>query len=266
MSRADDPSVPAPAADEAARLRTELRRAQVALEASYGRLRRLVAAQEAVREDERKRIARELHDELQQALAAIRLELSGVAGLLPGTPELARAQLAVVDGLVGSALVSTRRMINDLRPQVLDDLGLVAALESLASHFRQRAGVPCVFRADEGLDDLTLPPEVATCLYRVAQEGLQNVAKHAGAGRVTLSLALEPGRRLAMAIVDDGRGVTEGDQHKEHAWGLLGMRERVQGLSGELRVTGLPGRGTRIDAVVPVGGAERGPPALDARG
>ena len=246
---AERPVRPA-ADDEAARLRAELRRAQAALEASYGRLRRLVAAQEAVREDERKRIARELHDELQQALAAIRLELSGVAGLLPGSPERALAQLAAVDGLVGSALVATRRMVNDLRPQVLDDLGLVAALESLASHFGQRAGVNCVFRADEGLDDLALSPEVATCLYRVAQEGLQNVAKHAQAGRVTLSLSLDAGGRLAMAIADDGRGMTDSDQHKEHAWGLLGMRERIQALGGELRVTSAPAQGTRIDVVI----------------
>lgn len=250
MSGPDQHRVRPGEGDEAVRLRAELRRAQAALEASYGRLRRLVAAQEAVRENERKRIARELHDELQQALAAIRLELSGVAGLLPGEPERALAQLSTLDGLVGSALVATRRMVNDLRPQVLDDLGLVAALESLASQFQQRAGVSCVFRADEGLDDLALAPEVATCLYRVAQEGLQNVAKHAGAARVTVSLSLDAGGRLALAIIDDGRGMGEIDQHKEHAWGLLGMRERIEGLGGDLRVTSAPGAGTRIDVIV----------------
>lgn len=243
-----------PAAEEAERLRTELRLAQAALEASYGRLRRMVAAQEAVREDERKRIARELHDELQQALAAIRLELSGVAGLLPGAPDQARAHLGVVDGLVGSALVATRRMVNDLRPQVLDDLGLAAALDSLASQFRQRTGVSCVFRAGEGLDDLGLRPEVATCLYRIAQEGLQNVAKHAAARRVSLSLARGAGQRLVLTIVDDGRGMSEGDSSKEHAWGLLGMRERVQGLDGELVLSSALGQGTRIEVTVPSGG------------
>ena len=260
----DTPSLPSrdPVEDREA-LRHSLERAREDLEVSQEQLRRLMTAQEAVREGERRRIARELHDELQQALVGIRLELSGTMALLPDNPSKARERLEAVDAMVGSALQSTRRLVNDLRPRLLDDLGLVAALESLAAQFRQRGGVPCVFRVDEGLDELALPPEVATCLYRVAQEGLQNVARHARAGRVTLTLALAPGARLAMSLADDGCGIGPADRARVDAFGLLGMRERVQGLGGEWRLTSRPGAGTRIDAVVPVRLASR--PAGPAR-
>jgi PAS domain S-box-containing protein len=234
---------------------TELRQAQAELARSHHDLRRLVGAQEAVREDERRRIARELHDDLQQALAAIRLDLATLAARLPGHPEDARQMLDSLDRLVGAALLSTRRIVNDLRPRVLDDLGLMPALEVLASQFAQRTGIACRLEVGARLEDQQdIVGAPATCLYRVAQEALQNVAKHAQATEVVLTLDVAPGPCITLRITDNGTGMVDSDRRKPETFGLLGMHERVQALGGRLQVTGQPDRGTRVDAEIPAAG------------
>jgi PAS domain S-box-containing protein len=231
---------------------SELKRAQAELAASHADLTRLVTELDNIQEAERRRIAREVHDDLQQTLAAIRMDLCAIIGGLDGPCAPARLALTRVDALAEAAIASTRRIINDLRPQVLEDLGLVAALETLAARFELRNGVPCALRisdlshADDGID-----PAAGTCLYRVAQEALNNVAKHALALHVQLHLQQVGADRLRLTISDDGVGLAEADLRKPQSFGLLGMRERVRAAHGSLQVVGAPGGGTRLTVEIP---------------
>lgn len=232
---------------------TAIKDAQAQLHDSHATLRRLLARQDHVAEAERRRIARELHDDLQQTLAAIVIESSLLRGNEAAPADALRQALARIDGLAAQAIQSTRRIVNDLRPQALEDLGLVPALESLTSHFARHAGVACEFEADDPVTgDLELPGEVATCLYRVTQEALNNVVKHAQAARVRVSLTRVEPDRLVLRVGDDGRGLPDDAGSKPGSFGLLGMRERVLAVGGRLRVLGPPGQGTTLEVEVPI--------------
>lgn len=229
-----------------------LRQSQAELETSHKDLRRLVAAQDRVQEDERKRIARELHDDLQQTLAAILMEVVAArAAVAPGAPVL--DALSRIDRLSAEALQSTRHIVNDLRPQMLEDLGLVPALEALTRAFSERSGVACRFEAPgfDGDDDVRLRL-VATCLYRAVQEALTNIGKHAQASRATVRLTRADADRVRLVVSDDGRGLQPQDRRKASSFGLLGMNERVQACGGTVAVQGTPDAGTRVVVEVPL--------------
>ena len=231
---------------------SELKRAQAELAASHADLTRLVTELDNIQEAERRRIAREVHDDLQQTLAAIRMDLRSLGDGLDGTSSAVAPALTRIDGLAEAAIASTRRIINDLRPQVLEDLGLVAALETLATRFELRHGVDCSLRiSDLSRDDDGIDPAVVTCLYRVAQEALNNVAKHARASHVQLHLQQVGADRLRLTISDDGLGLAEADLRKPQSFGLLGMRERVRAAQGSLQVVGAPDGGTRLTVEIP---------------
>jgi PAS domain S-box-containing protein len=241
---------------------TSLVETREALANSHAELRRLLAAQDKVQEHERKRIARELHDDLQQTLAAIRIDLVAAAQRLDSAPDEVAPLLEETGELAAAALESTRRLINDLRPQMLEDLGLVPALEALASRFQRRTGVDCrVTEQAEGGSAAPLPPELATCLYRVTQEALGNVARHAHATRVRIRLRYSAEHHVVLRIGDDGQGMITGEPRKPASFGLLGMQERVRALGGTLRVESRPGAGMTIEASVPL--AARGESAGD---
>jgi len=221
---------------------------------SHAELRRLMVWKDRIQEGERKRIARELHDDLQQSLAAIRSNLTALLQAPPLPADEVAVLLEETHMLAGAALEATRRSIDELRPQMLEDLGLRPALESLASRFARRNGIDCRFIAAYDLPaDEAFPPELATCLYRVAQEALANVIKHAHATQVRIGMRPAPGGVL-LRIADDGRGMSAGAQKKPSAFGLLGMRERVQAVGGVLRIESAPQIGTRIEAIVPLPG------------
>jgi PAS domain S-box-containing protein len=231
---------------------TELADARRALANSHADLQRLVAAQDRVQEDERKRIARELHDDLQQTLAAIRIDLVAIGQRLASSPQSVLPLLTETGDLAAAAIDSTRRIINDLRPQMLEDLGLVPALEALVAQFSRRTGIDCRLDApdDNGQHPL-LSPTVATCLYRVAQEALGNVARHAQASRVRLRFESAATGGVMLRIGDNGKGMLTGQQRKPESFGLLGMHERVRALGASLRVASQPGSGTTIEVIVP---------------
>lgn len=230
---------------------TRAREAQEALRRSRDELRSLVGQMNAVEEQERVRIARELHDELQQALAAVRLDVMGIRKrIAPGDPaidELVASAAQTID----MAIDATRRIIGDLRPAVLDELGLVAALEDTVDRLRQRTGVAASLRVlgPRGAD-ADLPREVASCLYRIAQESLNNVRKHARARSVRLLLDLQQPGAVSLRIRDDGRGLLPGDLGKRGSFGVLGMRERLHALGGDLSIESDPGSGTTVRATV----------------
>jgi signal transduction histidine kinase len=221
-------------------------RAAVAVELSQrvarDAVRRVVQAQEL----ERQRLARELHDETGQALTSILLGLKPLEDALAGHP--AQAALAGLREQVVSALQDVRRLAVELRPAVLDDYGLVPALERLTDGFAEQSDIRVDFHS--ALGELRLPSEIETTLYRVVQEALTNIVKHAGAHNVSVSVSRRAST-VAAVIEDDGAGF-DPRTVREEAVGLLGMRERLSFVDGRLAIESRPGSGTTIVAEVPL--------------
>ncbi|WP_251973192.1 PAS domain S-box protein [Sphaerotilus microaerophilus] len=232
---------------------SDMKRLQAQLQASHAELQQLIDAQDRVQEAERLRIARELHDDLQQGLAAILMEAAAVGQYLGDDDSPARRALAGIKHLGEQLIASTRRIVSDLRPQILEDLGLAAAIENLASQFTQRSGISCEVDSAElrPADEACAAPTWA-CLYRVAQEALNNVGKHAGAGRVRIRLASMVGQSLQLSIGDDGMGIPADRRRSATSFGLLGMRERVRAAGGRLLIRSEPGQGTTIEVELPL--------------
>jgi signal transduction histidine kinase len=204
--------------------------------------RRVVEAQEL----ERRRLARELHDETGQALTSILLGLKSLEDAL-GADE-ARAAVANLRELVVATLQDVRRLAVELRPKVLDDFGLVPALERLTETFGEQTGI--AVRFEGGIQDERLAPEAETALYRIVQEALTNIVKHAQARNVSIVLTRKPGS-VAAVIEDDGQGFDPANS-REGGFGIEGMRERVGLLDGRLEVESNGESGTTIVAEVPV--------------
>jgi len=215
-------------------------------------VRRVVEAQEL----ERRRLARELHDETGQALTSILLGLKAIRAA-PDAREAERAEAEVRD-LVVQALQDVRRLAVELRPTALDDFGLVPALERLASTFEERSGIRTAVEA--GLGEERFPPEVETVLYRLVQEALTNVVKHARAGNVSILLMHRDGG-IGAIIEDDGQGFAP-EEARDGPLGLIGMRERIALVGGTLAIESTPGAGTTLVAHVPLGDR----PALELDG
>lgn len=202
----------------------------------------------AILEREKTRIARELHDELAQSLTALKMDTIWVRDNLAADIPAASAKLGDMLGMLDTTVASTRRIAADLRPLMLDDLGLVPAIEWLAQNFGQRTGVPCTLKVEE---DVELHEPYATAVFRIVQESLANVAKHAGASRVEVSIERIPGA-VVLQVRDNGRGFVADAPRKPYSLGLMGLRERTQLLKGSLRVDSQPGQGTCIDVHIPV--------------
>jgi signal transduction histidine kinase len=218
------------------------------LEQSHAELRELTAAIESVQEEERKRIARELHDDLGQQLTLLKMDVSVIKKKLAAeqSPLLGAAER--VDGVLTQMVRSARRIYAGLRPPMLDDLGLVPALEELVQRMFETSGLKCRLVANE---DMTVPDRLAMPLYRVAQESLSNSIKHAEASELTVSLFEDESQRIVLRVEDNGKGMNLQDPSKSKTFGLIGMRERIYALGGEFKVKSEPGRGTTIEAIVP---------------
>ena len=209
-------------------------------------VRRVVEAQEL----ERRGLARELHDETGQALASILLGLKAIRAA--GDPAEAERAEAEVRDLVVHALQDVRRLSVELRPTALDDFGLVPALERLASTFEERSGIRTAVEARLGTERFAA--EVETVLYRLVQEALTNVVKHAGADNVSIVLTRRDGA-IGAVVEDDGQGFVP-DDARDEALGLIGMRERIALVGGTLAVESTPGAGTTLVAHVPLAAAD----------
>ncbi len=241
----------------AARNVTAIREVQADLASSHFALQRLIASRDQIQEEERKRIARELHDDLQQTLSAIRMDLHFIAVRFgEDAPELPPL-VAGVDRLAERAIVSTRRIVNDLRPPMLEDLGLVPALEAMASQFNQQTGIACSIdaREEDISNEWVEAPSVAICLYRVAQEALNNVAKHSHAGEVQIRLAMATASSISLQVRDNGCGMAAADMRKHESFGILGIRERIRANGGIMRIDSRPDEGTVLEVIVPLSGA-----------
>jgi len=224
---------------------TERKQVQEQLAQSYTQLRELSAALQTIREEERKHIARELHDDLGQLLATLRVDLALLQRRV--RDDDARQLLDGMDDLLMAAITSLRRIASNLRPRALDEGGLYFALESLRQEFVAHYGIACRLHAHE--EELILDDVYSTAIYRIVQEALTNITRHAAASKVELSL-----RRmddiLDIAIQDDGRGIAAQDMDKASSYGLIGMRERVWALHGDISI--VSDGGTRILVRLPL--------------
>jgi two-component system sensor histidine kinase UhpB len=219
---------------------TERKRAQEELQHSFGQLRALAGRLQIVREEERKRAAREIHDQLGQALTAIKIDLSS---LIPEQEQRFESLFRLID----ETIESVRRISTELRPGILDE-GLLAAVEWATEEFQSRTGTKC--RLDVPADDIVIDREVATALFRILQETLTNVARHANATHVSVRLA-KGDDGLTLEVHDDGKGISEEQVAADSSLGILGMRERAVLLGGELAISGAPGEGTTMTVRIP---------------
>ena len=225
---------------------TDRQRAEAALRESEEQLRLLARRLDEVREEELTRISREIHDELGHALTALRLDLSWLAPKLRRNREPVRQKAAEMLVLVDDTIDSVRRIASQLRPPVLEDLGLAAAIDARLERFSQQTGLQVELQA--GTDEV---PEVARRgLYRIVQEALTNVARHAQARSVRVRLQCSPAL-VVLEIADDGVGIAAGMITNPRSLGLVGMRERAAALGATFHVAGDPGGGTIIRVTLP---------------
>ena len=233
---------------------TERKRADESRRATLEEMQALSRRLQDVREEERTRIAREVHDELGQGLTSVKLDLSWLRKAFaasPPAPDEVQASLSTMIAQVDAVILSVRRIATELRPAILDDFGLRSALEWLVGDFKSHARLNCTLTA-EGREQPPRPG-LDTALFRIAQEALTNVARHAGAtcARITLS---DGDDACTLAIEDDGVGIDRSALAGTRSLGLLGMRERAAGIGGAVHISRLPAGGTRVEAVVPLRG------------
>jgi len=228
---------------------TERAKAEHELRQSEERLRALAQHLESAREEEQARIAREIHDELAQSLTALRLDLSWLAKRVPGADQAVRAKMTEMTALAGATIEAGRRIAAELRPPILDDLGLIAALEWYVQDFARRTALQATLHV--GPQELALDGRLAVTAYRIVQEALTNVARHAEAKRVTVRLGERDGA-LVLEITDDGRGIRADAAASGRSFGIVGMRERAAAHGGALEVASAPGGGTVVRATIPL--------------
>jgi PAS domain S-box-containing protein len=224
-------------------------RAEEALRRSRNELQELGAAAHVTREQEKSRIARELHDELGQALTMLQMDVAWFKAKIPGDAPAFAGKLDRMEKLLKTTIAATRRIAADLRPLVLDDLGLVPALEWLVQNFTQRTGVSCELLIED--PRLELPGAQSTAVFRVVQESLTNIAKHAQATRAKVEVGKDDGV-LTVRIQDDGVGFATDAPRKPNSLGLFGLRERASLLSGAATIASAPGAGTTVELRLPL--------------
>ena len=232
---------------------TKRKQAEEELKQSREQLRALAVYLESVREEERTTIARNIHDELGQALTALNMDLSWMRNRLPKSKPLAplRDKASAMAGLITHTIESVRRIATELRPGVLDQLGLVAAMEWQASVFQKRYGIACRLVLPAG--EIELNAQRSTALFRMLQEALTNVVRHAGATSVTITLD-KTEAEVRLTVEDDGKGLSEESLAAPLSLGIAGMRERALALGGAVRIQGIPDSGTTVAVSLPLSG------------
>jgi PAS domain S-box-containing protein len=231
---------------------SDMKRAEQELRASSEQLRNLTAHLLSVREEERTRISREVHDELGQSLTAVKMDLAWLAGRLPRSNGQMLKRIRSTGQLADGIIQSIRKISTELRPAVLD-LGLAAALEWQVQEFQARFGIQCKVRL---LTREVVASNASTAMFRIFQETLTNVARHAKATRAEVVLQKQRDR-LVLLIRDNGRGFDQADPSLSKSLGLLGMRERAVVLGGRVNITSAPGKGTTVTAWIPLPSPEK---------
>jgi signal transduction histidine kinase len=232
------------------RLKTELserEKIEVELEYSREKLSSLSTYLQAAREDERKMIAREIHDELGQALNTLKLRVAMLKDDIPDGDTQTIIKISHINELIDNVITVVKRLITELRPQLLDDLGLSAAIEWYVSEFEKNSGIKCfIFFENE---EFNLNPEINISIFRIIQESLTNVARHSRATKVDISY-YETGNSFIFSIIDNGIGIKQEDLTGSHSFGIIGMKERIKYLHGDISFIGKDS-GTTITVTIP---------------
>jgi signal transduction histidine kinase len=228
---------------------TDRKHAEEQLQASREQLRSLSAHLESVREEERKHMAREIHDELGQILTALKIDLSSLTVGSTEEQQLLLEKIKSMNELIDMAIETVKRISAELRPPLLDDLGVAVALEWQAGEFEKRTQIKCEFSSKP--KDIVLDPDRSTAILRIYQEALTNVARHSNATRVKAVLVKETDK-IMLTIKDDGKGIEKRQITDPKAFGLIGMKERVHLWGGQVRVSGAPGKGTSVTVSIPL--------------
>lgn len=227
---------------------TQSKLAEIELSRSQEQLRELSSHIHDVREQERLAIAREVHDNLGSTLTAIKMDIAWLGEkLAAASPELA-SRVKNIENLVDKCAAAATNISRTLRPSVLDEFGIVAAIEMEADEFQQRTGIVCTVGHNE--EDVASAPEIAIALFRIFQESLNNITKYAKASKVTVDVVSRP-ECINLVVSDNGCGCTEADRRKPHSFGLRGIQERIAHFGGEVRIISAPGCGTTVAVCVP---------------
>jgi len=231
---------------------TEQKKFEEELRKSHEQLRSLSAHLQAVREGERTSIAREIHDDLGQTMTALKMDFSLLNRLIPKEEKVLLRKTESMSKLVDMILQDTKRISTELRPGLLDDLGLFAAIEWQAEEFQNRTRIKCEVTLVP--ENIVLDRDRSTAIFRIFQETLTNIARHANATKVSINLKGKGGK-LTLKVGDNGRGITEEQIYDSKSFGLIGIRERVAFLGGEVKIKGVRNKGTTITVSIPFGGA-----------
>ena len=228
---------------------TARKQAEEELRESKERLRSLADYLQSVRENERTAIAREIHDELGQALTGLNIDLSWLAKKVPENEKALLDKIRAMSEMTTQTIRTVQRISTDLRPGLLDDLGLVAAIEWQTEEFKNRTGIRCTLTIDP--EDITIDDRRSTSLFRILQETLTNVTRHAQSTQVYVSLQ-EKDRGLELMVKDNGTGISEEHVFDPKSLGLIGIRERAYQWGGEVKINGSPGKGTTVVVRMPI--------------
>ncbi len=249
------PIVDADYANLYARDITDHNRAEEELRSSHEQLRFLARRLQSIREEERTEIAREIHDELGQSLTGLKIDLSWLTKKFRKDQKLLIEKAESMLKLLDTTIQMVRKISTELRPGVLDDLGLIAAIEWQMQDFQNRKGIKCEFNSS--LEEVALDRDCSTAVFRIFQETLTNVARHARANKVRIDVEVSEGH-LILKVEDNGWGIRERDILNPKSLGLLGMRERAFLFGGEVKITGEHGKGTTVTLKIPLSNAEHG--------
>lgn len=235
---------------------TERKQAEEQLRSTTEQLRALSASLQAAREEEGIRIARQIHDELGSVLTSLRWELESFGKIVSDSEnesqhQVLQARIEVMMKQIDATISTVRRIASELRPSVLDDLGLAEAIEWQAQQFQARTGIICL--CDCALENLDLNQEQSTAAFRIFQEALTNILRHAQATQIDITLEKDDGE-FVLHISDNGRGITEYEASGQFSLGLLGMRERAHLIGGKINISGIEGKGTVITVRIPFPG------------
>lgn len=233
---------------------TQSKLAEIEIKKSQEQLRELSSHIQDVREQERLNIAREVHDDLGSTLTAIKLDIAWLGGRLnTQNPDLA-AKAKIIEVLVDKCASAASNISRALRPSVLDNFGIIAAIELEAEEFERRTGISCMFNhVNDGASpgqDITMDPDTSIALFRIFQEALNNIIKHAHASLVKVNI-YNRAHGVDLIVSDDGRGLTEADRSKPRSFGLRGIRERVSHFGGDVHISSTPGHGTTVAVHIP---------------
>jgi len=227
---------------------TERMLAEIEIDSSRKQLRALTVRLQNIREEERTHIAREIHDDLGQALTGLKMDLVWMSNKMQSSDEALQKRMRSMIDLTDTTIHKVRKLATDLRPGILDDIGLAAAIEWQGRDYGERTGIGFSFHLDE---HLPMDEKRSTAFFRIFQESLTNVVRHAQAANVAISLRRD-GTNVILTIEDDGKGIAQNELANPRSVGILGMKERAASFNGEVNVIGVPNKGTTVRVRIPL--------------